>query len=193
MGTSLTPQELERRKVIVESSRSYRDASIRIHGYPGKASVIKKFANELGWLGPNASPGPPSKFSYDSLTAIVDSVESTTWADVVRVAYGETGNSSKHRHLKQRASMLGVDISRFSLTPPAPKWRSNGRVLRNALLRAGVPEKCSVCDISEWCGSPLRVQVDHISGDSHDNRVENLRFLCPNCHSQTATFSNKKR
>jgi protein-arginine kinase activator protein McsA len=43
----------------------------------------------------------------------------------------------------------------------------------------------------EWNGQPLRLQIDHINGNPVDNRQENLRFLCPNCHSQTINFGTK--
>lgn len=52
--------------------------------------------------------------------------------------------------------------------------------------------ECSVCGITEWNGSPITLQLDHIDGNRHDNRIENLRLLCPNCHSQTETFSRGK-
>ena len=43
----------------------------------------------------------------------------------------------------------------------------------------------------EWNGKPLTLQLDHKNGDHSDHSLENLRFLCPNCHSQTDTFSGK--
>lgn len=53
-------------------------------------------------------------------------------------------------------------------------------------------EECSNCgNKGKWQGKELRLQLDHINGNSKDNRIENLRFLCPNCHSQTETFSGK--
>ena len=45
----------------------------------------------------------------------------------------------------------------------------------------------------QWQGETLTLHVDHINGDFHDNGIENLRFLCPNCHSQTPTFAGKHK
>jgi hypothetical protein len=48
--------------------------------------------------------------------------------------------------------------------------------------------KCSICGISEWNGKEITLQVDHIDGDNQNNTFENLRFVCPNCHTQTDTW-----
>lgn len=51
---------------------------------------------------------------------------------------------------------------------------------------------CAECGISgDWNGKPLTLQLDHINGKHSDNRIENLRILCPNCHSQTSTWGMK--
>lgn len=53
---------------------------------------------------------------------------------------------------------------------------------------------CSKCGNDDnWQGQPLRLHVDHANGDRADCRIENLRKMCPNCHSQTETWGNKKR
>ena len=53
-----------------------------------------------------------------------------------------------------------------------------------------IPHKCNDCLLtSVWNGKPITLHLDHIDGDHTNNDVSNLRFLCPNCHSQTSTFS----
>ena len=54
--------------------------------------------------------------------------------------------------------------------------------------------KCQECGIiDEWNGKKIQLQLDHINGKNDDNRLENLRFLCPNCHSQTDTYAAKNK
>lgn len=63
------------------------------------------------------------------------------------------------------------------------------RLIENNLLEY----KCACCNLSDtWNNKPLSLQLDHINGINDDNRLENLRFLCPNCHTQTETYSGKR-
>lgn len=65
------------------------------------------------------------------------------------------------------------------------------RLLREGLLASKCYEED--CGLTEWKGKPLSLQLDHVNGDKLDHRIENLRLLCPNCHSQTDTFAGKNR
>jgi DNA-binding CsgD family transcriptional regulator len=64
--------------------------------------------------------------------------------------------------------------------------------LKRRLIKEGVlPARCASCGITGWRGRPLALQLHHINGDRHDNRLENLALLCPNCHSQTNTWAGR--
>lgn len=102
---------------------------------------------------------------------------------------------------------LGLDVSHFRpgrnrFTPieeilrkdsPVSRTTARNRIKKEGLLQ---PYQCSnpKCGLGpEWCGHELSLQLDHINGDPKDHRLENLRWLCPNCHSQTSNFTGRKR
>lgn len=67
--------------------------------------------------------------------------------------------------------------------------------LKKRLIKEGILiNKCSKCQLTGiWNGEPIVLQMDHINGVCDDHRIENLRLLCPNCHSQTSTYCSSKR
>lgn len=96
----------------------------------------------------------------------------------------------------QKKQNINTDFSKkaieFYLTENSKITNSfiKKKLLRENLLE----EKCYICNIEPfWNNKPLVLQLDHINGINDDNRLENLRFLCPNCHSQTETFSGKHK
>lgn len=66
--------------------------------------------------------------------------------------------------------------------------------LKLRLIKEGILDNiCSICGINNWNNKPITLQLDHINGDNTDNRIENLRILCPNCHTQTETWGSKNK
>lgn len=71
--------------------------------------------------------------------------------------------------------------------------RASTRVLKKRLIAAGLKSNCCErCGLNEWLGEQIPIEVHHINGNHFDNRLENLQFLCPNCHTFTHNYKNKK-
>jgi hypothetical protein len=73
---------------------------------------------------------------------------------------------------------------------------SNTSFLNKRLIKEGLlEEKCSIpeCGITEWQGQKISLHLDHINGNNTDNRIKNLRLLCPNCHSLTPTYCGRNK
>jgi Zn finger protein HypA/HybF involved in hydrogenase expression len=92
---------------------------------------------------------------------------------------------------KLRGEFVSRPPKRFDLNAALTENSSSSRKrVKQQLIRDGLLEnKCSKCNcLPEWDGNPLVLILDHTNGINNDNRPENLRLLCPNCNSQTATF-----
>ncbi len=71
---------------------------------------------------------------------------------------------------------------------------TNTNHLRRRLIEEGIKQaRCEGCGLAEWKGAAIPLQLDHVNGRRSDNRLENLRILCPNCHAQTATWCGKNK
>lgn len=95
-------------------------------------------------------------------------------------------NAERTNRIKKRSELSDILVENSKYT--------NNHALKLRLVKEGVLEyKCKICGINEWMGKTISLQLDHKNGVHNDYRLENLRLLCPNCHSQTDTYGAKNR
>jgi hypothetical protein len=160
---------------------------------------------------PGAQPtGRPRAWSDQDLAQAVASELSI--AGVIR-RLGFRPSGGMHQMIVHHIARLDLDVSHMTRKGwargtrgvaghPQPlehvlvkgsRYQNVGK-LRKRLINAGLKEqRCERCGIDRWLGEPIPLELDHISGDRADNRLENLRILCPNCHSQTETWCRAKQ
>ena len=90
---------------------------------------------------------------------------------------------------KKRAPVYRLSDILEGKVPHYQTYKLGRRIIEEGIITY----ECKICGISEWEGTKLSLELDHIDGNSRNHRLENLRWLCPNCHSQTPTFRSKKR
>ncbi|GAA3054685.1 HNH endonuclease signature motif containing protein [Streptomyces glomeratus] len=151
------------------------------------------------------------KWTRDVLEPVV--AASTSINEVVR-RLGLDSVGGHQTNIARRIKAHGIDTSHFTSVVRTERMRYNqrrrtadeilvedtsghapripSRRLKRAMRELGVEERCALCGIgSVWLGEPLPLEVDHIDGNWRDNRIDNLRFLCPNCHSTTDSYRGR--
>lgn len=96
--------------------------------------------------------------------------------------------------IKENSLKNGLGIQQYTNDQMFSENSKCGRKhVKNRILNCKlIKYECSVCNLQPtWQNKPLVLVLDHINGVNNDNRLENLRFLCPNCNSQTDTFAGK--
>lgn len=141
-------------------------------------------------------------YTKDELAFIVPKAKS--YADVLRLLNRKTSGSA-HKYIRKIITKYNINVSHFENKIPTKNNRLSYKdiliksdkkrhthQLRRALIESGKKYICEKCKNYEWCGQNLVLEIHHIDGDNTNNLIENLQFLCPNCHSQTSNFYRTK-
>ncbi|MEU5898464.1 MULTISPECIES: HNH endonuclease signature motif containing protein [Streptomyces] len=183
---------------------------VGVRPYRGlRRHLFKRFDDhgiDVSHISRRSRGGPHPKPASDDLSRAV--AGSTSIAGTLR-ALGKPENGRLRALLSQWVEEDGLDTRHFlgqahqrGRPGPTPvktaadvlirhdrQNRTRTVLLRRALGEVGVPELCDECGTPPmWYGKPMTLEIDHVNGDWRDDRRENLRLLCPNCHAVTNTW-----
>ncbi|MFE2556898.1 HNH endonuclease signature motif containing protein [Streptomyces sp. NPDC059352] len=210
MGTSAYTRE--RLEAAARGARTLTGALERL-GVDPKSSTRRYVRERMRKLGVDIShfEQEGTRWTREVLAQAV--AASTNMCEVLR-QLGVEVVGGQHTHISRRIKAYGIDTSHFTPSVRTENMRFNqrrrtaeeilvengsthaqripGQRLRRAIQELGHEERCALCGIEAmWLGDPLPLEVDHIDGNWRNNRIENLRLLCPNCHSTTDSYRGR--
>ncbi|MFH8883825.1 HNH endonuclease signature motif containing protein [Streptomyces californicus] len=207
MGDS--PYTRERLAEAASSSRTLSEALTKL-GVDPRSPSRRYLRDRMRKLGVDTRhfESDGVRWTKEVLQAAVSS--STSMCEVLR-RLGLAVVGGQHTHISRRVKALGIDTSHFSAPSRTGELRRRrpeellvdqsqdlvarrvpGERLRRAMIALGTTELCALCGTGPtWRGRRLPLEVDHIDGDWRNNLQQNLRLLCPNCHSTTDTYRGR--
>ncbi|MDG9690420.1 HNH endonuclease [Streptomyces sp. Alain-F2R5] len=210
MGASVYSRE--RLEEAARGARTLSEALVRL-GVDPKGWKRRYVFDRMRKLGVDVShfEREGTKWTRKNLEPVV--AESASVYEVLqRLGLDPVGGH--HTNISRRIRTYGIDTSHFTSVVRTERQRHNqrrrtaeeilvedtsararrvpGTRLKRAMRELGVEERCALCGIDAvWFGEPLPLEVDHIDGNWRNNRIGNLRMLCPNCHSTTDSYRGR--
>lgn len=173
-----------------------------------KSSRDPRFRKRLSELRERVSDSRILRHKY-TVDDVRHSVENALCMTDVLKGLGLSPHGGNDRTIKRLIEEHNIDVSHFNVQQAVRRGKKlwtfeevfvqGSKIPRPSLSRLVerfkvLPYQCAGCNNEGmWNGSKLRLTVDHIDGISDNNEVTNLRYLCPNCHSQTETFGGKNK
>lgn len=143
-----------------------------------------------------------SSYSKEELQNIANLC--TTWKEFAQKLGYATSSGDQLKMMKERISRDNIDVSHFSVFQKERVERTRENVfiknstadqktLRKFYHQENIPYICTICGQEPfWNGKEMTLILDHINGENHDDRLENLRWVCPNCNIQLPTTNRRK-
>lgn len=139
-------------------------------------------------------------YSKDELEHIVET--SNSMREVIEKLGYKTKNGSNAKTVKNKLDFYNISYNKFTFNKGIKReykdvFCANSTVTQTVLRRwykkeYGDPSHCDICSQPIlWNEKPLTMILDHIDGDNHNNQINNLRWICPNCNSQLDTFTGR--
>lgn len=145
------------------------------------------------------------------MASLINSISNEQFCDIVKnsTSYAEclqklgylAKSGTIYKIIQQKVKMLQIDTSHFQQSPKTERTRENifvqnstcdQKVLRRWFKREPIPYECAICGQQPfWNGKEMIMILDHINGVNNDDRLTNLRWVCPNCNSQLPTSNGK--
>ncbi|MFH8871039.1 HNH endonuclease [Streptomyces griseus] len=206
-----SPYTRERLAEVAASSRTLSEALTKL-GVDPKSPTRRYVRDRMRKMGIATQhfEREGARWTKDVLEPVV-AVSASVYEVLRRLGLEAVGGH--HSNISRRIKAYGIDTSHFARPPragtkkrrlspedllvddrrPHPRRVPSSR-LKVAMAALGVVERCARCGTEPlWRGRPLPLEVDHINGTWSDNRLENLRLLCPNCHSATDNYRGRAK